>query len=115
MRIERFQIGEALSPGNLHHLNFDLSDTLQSEFMNLIGRHIGRSLVSHREPVPRRCVACSSVALARHGAGTERIEHELAAALGEADFPVLRLDADSVGLAARARTLAVSVFSSTRP
>ncbi len=45
------------------------------------------------------------MALARHGAGTERLEHELAAALGDAEFPVLRLDADSAGLGARARTL----------
>jgi primosomal protein N' (replication factor Y) (superfamily II helicase) len=60
----------------------------------------------HREAVPTRCGACASVAVARHGAGTERIEHDLAAALGDADFPVLRLDADSSSLAARARTLA---------
>ena len=31
----------------------------------------------HRERVPERCTACGSVAVARHGAGTERIEHEL--------------------------------------
>jgi primosomal protein N' (replication factor Y) len=59
----------------------------------------------HRQPVPSRCVACSSVAVARHGAGTERIERELADALGDPGFPVLRLDADSTGLGARARTL----------
>jgi primosomal protein N' (replication factor Y) (superfamily II helicase) len=59
----------------------------------------------HREPVPGRCVTCSSVAVARHGAGTERIERELTEALGDADFLVLRLDADSVGLGSRARTL----------
>jgi primosomal protein N' (replication factor Y) len=59
----------------------------------------------HRERVPNRCPSCSSVALARHGAGTERIERELADALGDSDFPVLRLDADSAGLEQRARTL----------
>jgi len=59
----------------------------------------------YREAVPSRCGACASVAVARHGAGTERIEHELADALGDADFPVLRLDADSTGLGARGRTL----------
>jgi primosomal protein N' (replication factor Y) len=59
----------------------------------------------HRERVPSRCRTCSSVALARHGAGTERIERELAEALGDSDFPVLRLDADSAGLEQRARTL----------
>ncbi len=44
----------------------------------------------HREPVPRTCPDCGSVSIARHGAGTERLEHDLAA-LGR---PVLRLDAD---------------------
>jgi primosomal protein N' (replication factor Y) len=59
----------------------------------------------HREPVPDRCNACGSTTLARHGAGTERIEHELRAALGDERFPVLRLDADSAGFEGRARTL----------
>jgi primosomal protein N' (replication factor Y) len=59
----------------------------------------------HRERMPDRCGACGSVSVARHGAGTERIEHELGEALGEAGFPVFRLDADSSGLDARARTL----------
>jgi primosomal protein N' (replication factor Y) len=44
----------------------------------------------HREPIPHACPDCGSVSIARHGAGTERLEHELAA-LGR---PVLRLDAD---------------------
>jgi primosomal protein N' (replication factor Y) len=48
----------------------------------------------HREPVPQRCDACGSVSVARHGAGTERIEHELREAL---DQPVFRLDADTAG------------------
>jgi primosomal protein N' (replication factor Y) len=43
--------------------------------------------------------------LARHGAGTERLEHDLVGALGDDSFPVLRLDADSAGLDARARLL----------
>ena len=51
----------------------------------------------HRQPVPHRCPKCASVALARHGAGTERLEHELAGALGDADFPILRLDATPRG------------------
>ncbi len=59
----------------------------------------------HRELVPSRCGACASVAVARHGAGTERIEHELRAALGEAGFPILRLDADSSSLDHRALVL----------
>jgi primosomal protein N' (replication factor Y) len=59
----------------------------------------------HRKAIPSRCPECASVALARHGAGTERIERELAAALGQEGFPVLRLDADASGLQQRARTL----------
>ncbi len=42
----------------------------------------------HRERVPRACPECSSISLARHGAGTERLEHELARIA-----PVVRLDA----------------------
>jgi primosomal protein N' (replication factor Y) (superfamily II helicase) len=49
----------------------------------------------HRERVPERCPDCGSAALARHGAGTERLEHELRAALADESFPVFRLDADS--------------------
>ncbi len=49
----------------------------------------------HRQRVPERCLTCGSAALARHGAGTQRLEHELAEALGEGGaFPVWRLDAD---------------------
>jgi primosomal protein N' (replication factor Y) (superfamily II helicase) len=62
----------------------------------------------HRQRVPERCPACASVSVARHGAGTERIEHELREALGSAPaqpFPIFRLDADSSSLPARARTL----------
>jgi primosomal protein N' (replication factor Y) len=59
----------------------------------------------HREPVPSRCSSCGSVSVARHGAGTERVESELRDALGGDDFPVFRLDADSSGLEQRAATL----------
>jgi primosomal protein N' (replication factor Y) len=59
----------------------------------------------HREPVPARCGACASVSVVRHGAGTERVEHELRDALGDGGFPIFRLDADSSGLSERARTL----------
>jgi primosomal protein N' (replication factor Y) len=59
----------------------------------------------HREPVPSRCKSCGSVSVARHGAGTERIEQELRDALGGDGFPVFRLDADSSGLQQRAATL----------
>ncbi len=66
---------------------------------------IGCHHCGHREPVPHRCGECASTAVARHGAGTERVEHELREALGDPGFPVFRLDADSLGLDARARTL----------
>jgi primosomal protein N' (replication factor Y) (superfamily II helicase) len=46
----------------------------------------------HRERVPDRCDACGSLAVARYGAGTERIEAELREVL---DVPVFRLDADT--------------------
>jgi primosomal protein N' (replication factor Y) len=59
----------------------------------------------HREPVPGRCGDCGSVSVARHGLGTERLEHELAAALGGPSCPVFRLDADVA--AGRERAAAV--------
>ncbi|MGI8505893.1 MAG: replication restart helicase PriA [Solirubrobacteraceae bacterium] len=59
----------------------------------------------HRERVPTRCGSCGSVSVARHGAGTERIEHELRDALGGNGFPIFRLDADSATLERRAGTL----------
>jgi primosomal protein N' (replication factor Y) len=46
----------------------------------------------HRERIPSRCDACGSLSVARHGAGTERVEDELQRAL---DVPVFRLDADT--------------------
>ncbi len=48
----------------------------------------------HREPAPERCGECASVSVARHGAGTERLQHELASVLDDGDFPIFRLDAD---------------------
>jgi primosomal protein N' (replication factor Y) len=51
----------------------------------------------HRERAPQRCEACASRSVARHGAGTERLAHELAAVLDEdGAFPIFRLDADAV-------------------
>jgi primosomal protein N' (replication factor Y) len=49
----------------------------------------------HREHIPEHC-PCGSGSLARHGAGTERLEHDLAAALDDGGFPIFRLDADTV-------------------
>ncbi len=51
----------------------------------------------HREAVPSRCCDCSSTAVARHGAGTERLQHDLAHVLDDGSFPIFRLDADAVG------------------
>ncbi len=49
----------------------------------------------HRERAAERCPACGSLSVARHGAGTERLEADLAEALQAGpDFPVVRLDAD---------------------
>jgi primosomal protein N' (replication factor Y) (superfamily II helicase) len=48
----------------------------------------------HSERAPVRCT-CGSTAVARHGAGTERLQHDLQAALGDGErFPIFRLDAD---------------------
>ena len=72
------------------------------------GQFIACHHCGHRERVPERCSACASVSVARHGAGTERIEHELREALGSDPthpFPIFRLDADSSTLPQRARTL----------
>ena len=51
----------------------------------------------HREPAPARCGDCGSTVVARHGAGTERVQHELARTLDDGNFPVFRLDADVAG------------------
>ena len=69
------------------------------------GDYIACHHCGHRDLVPDRCTACGSVSLARHGAGTERVEHELREALGRDGFPIFRLDADASSLAQRAHTL----------
>ena len=51
----------------------------------------------HAEPVPQSCPECGSVTLARAGAGSERIEAEIAAAV--APLPVFRLDSDTASVA----------------
>jgi primosomal protein N' (replication factor Y) len=55
----------------------------------------------HRQPAPGRCPDCASVSVARHGMGTERLERELSAALGDDRFPIFRLDADVAARAGR--------------
>ncbi|HET9093941.1 MAG TPA: primosomal protein N' [Solirubrobacteraceae bacterium] len=69
------------------------------------GGHVACHHCGHRERVPSTCPDCGSVSVARHGAGTERLEHELLTSLGGPDFPVLRLDADTAGHDARALIL----------
>jgi primosomal protein N' (replication factor Y) len=59
-----------------------------AETEGLVCHHCG-----HREPVPRECPECRSTTIARQGAGTQRVESELADAL--APLPVFRLDADA--------------------
>src|SRR4051794_18768197 len=48
----------------------------------------------HSEPVPQECPACRSVELARIGAGTQKLERELATRVPELEL--IRLDADTV-------------------
>jgi primosomal protein N' (replication factor Y) (superfamily II helicase) len=52
--------------------------------------HLACHHCGHRERVPERCVKCGSMSVARHGAGTERLEHDLA----RIGHEVFRLDAD---------------------
>jgi primosomal protein N' (replication factor Y) len=52
----------------------------------------------HAEPVPESCPDCNSVAIARHGTGTERLQHDLRAAVGQ-NTEVFRLDADTAASA----------------
>jgi primosomal protein N' (replication factor Y) (superfamily II helicase) len=48
----------------------------------------------HSESASHRC-ECGSTSVARHGSGTERVQHELSLALDDGSFPVFRLDADT--------------------
>ena len=52
--------------------------------------HLACHHCGHRERAPPRCVKCGSMSVARHGAGTERLEQELA----QIGHEVFRLDAD---------------------
>ena len=58
------------------------------------GRLVACHHCGHREHAPRRC-ECGSMSVARHGAGTERLQHDLGVALDDGDFPIFRLDADT--------------------
>jgi primosomal protein N' (replication factor Y) len=61
----------------------------------------------HRERTPSRCPDCASTSVARHGAGTERLAHDLAEILDDGGFPVFRLDADVLGSGTEAEPGAV--------
>ena len=58
----------------------------------------------HRERVPERCGTCGSMSVARHGVGTERLQHDLAAIGHE----VFRLDADVADAGALLRRFEVA-------
>jgi primosomal protein N' (replication factor Y) len=64
--------------------------------MHRAGGYLACHHCGHRERVPARCCDCSSTAVARHGAGTERLAHDLAHVFDDGSFPVFRLDADVV-------------------
>jgi primosomal protein N' (replication factor Y) len=51
----------------------------------------------HDEPLPGQCPECASVTLARHGAGTQRVESLIAELVDP--LPVFRLDSDSAARA----------------
>ncbi len=59
----------------------------------------------HQVRAPRHCARCGSSTVARHGAGTERLEHELGEALGDEHFEIVRLDADAATADGRERAL----------
>jgi primosomal protein N' (replication factor Y) len=69
--------------------NCDVALVLHRVADQLACHHCG-----HRRRAPSRCDECGSVAVARHGAGTESVEQEFREAFGE-ELPVFRLDADA--------------------
>jgi primosomal protein N' (replication factor Y) len=60
------------------------------------GGYVACHHCGHREQAPSRCPDCASTSVARHGAGTERLQHDLSQILDDGSFPVFRLDADVV-------------------
>jgi primosomal protein N' (replication factor Y) len=71
------------------------------------GGYVACHHCGHRERTPSRCPDCASTSVARHGAGTERLAHDLAEILDDGGFPVFRLDADVLGGGAEAEPGAV--------
>jgi primosomal protein N' (replication factor Y) len=64
------------------------------------GGYVACHHCGHREPAPSCCGDCSSTSVARHGAGTERLQHDLTSVFDDGRFPIFRLDADVVASAA---------------
>ncbi len=58
------------------------------------GGYVACHHCGHRESAPARCEDCGSTSVARHGAGTERLQHDLSSVFDDGGFPVFRLDAD---------------------
>ncbi len=69
--------------------NCDVTLVLHQASAQMRCHHCG-----HRDPVPDQCPDCGSVAIARHGTGTERLASELKTAIGAAT-EIHRLDADT--------------------
>ncbi|MBJ7332016.1 MAG: primosomal protein N' [Solirubrobacteraceae bacterium] len=65
--------------------NCDVALVLHRAAHHLACHHCG-----HRERIAEQCPECGSVSVTRHGAGTERLEHDLA----QLGLPTFRLDAD---------------------
>jgi len=83
--------------------------TCDSCSISMTYHEAGSRLVCHHcgstRPVPGACPRCSSPYLRQFGAGTQRVEAELASLLG--DWPVVRMDADTTrGKGAHERSLA---------
>src|SRR5207302_2758591 len=64
--------------------------------LHMAARRLSCHHCGHGERVPGSCDECGSSSVARHGAGTERLAHELQETLGGGCFPVVRLDADTI-------------------
>jgi len=73
--------------------------------MATITRGLKEGGKSHRERMPEHCPECSSAAIARHGTGTERLQHELRDAIGSS-VEIFRLDADTAARHGVANVLA---------
>jgi primosomal protein N' (replication factor Y) len=69
------------------------------------GGYIACHHCGHRERAPASCGGCGSTSVARHGAGTERLQHDLAELFDDRELPVFRLDADALAAGAGAGEL----------